>query len=113
MVVNFDSLKTTAGNNLNFLKELLDIFIEQYNEVLPIMERSLITNDYESLRGAVHKIKVSLKYLGMDDMYAKMQVLESDIAHNKNQESYEDIIKEFHKNCDIAINEIKEYINYK
>lgn len=92
-------------NNVEFLKSLIDEFLEQVEQRISVMEKAVADKDTEILKREAHAIKGGAANLTANDLSKAAWDLE-DICKsgvlNKSSESVEKIKKEFFR--------LKEYV---
>jgi HPt (histidine-containing phosphotransfer) domain-containing protein len=55
--IDIDSVLERVGGDESFLKELLDIYIEDFMEKYPQLEQAIAEEDFDSIREIGHSIK--------------------------------------------------------
>ena len=64
-ICNLDYLKSHSPNNPKFLKEMLQMLLEQTPVAIEQMNKHLSTADWNELYGNLHKMRPSLDFMGM------------------------------------------------
>jgi HPt (histidine-containing phosphotransfer) domain-containing protein len=66
--LDFERVEEATGGDYEFMKELVDLFLEDATERLRELEAALATNDAEQLGKCAHKLKGSSANVGADHM---------------------------------------------
>lgn len=102
-------LKNMSGNNEEFIKEMLQTFIQSIPNLLKEMEDSLSLSDFVQLGRIAHQIKPSMTLLGIDHLKESAVQIES-IAKNSKAPSLELQLNvvEFTQTCRDIISDLEE-----
>jgi PAS domain S-box-containing protein len=65
---NLTKLKLIAGHSGDFLREIIDLFIEKVPEDLIKLQTALAEKDFSALKSIAHKIKPTLNQFGFDSI---------------------------------------------
>ena len=66
--LDFERVEEATGGDYEFMKELVDLFLEDAAERLRELEAALASNDAEQLGKCAHKLKGSSANVGADHM---------------------------------------------
>jgi len=109
--INTEYLETVAGGDTDLMKELIDMFREQVEEVHSGMESLLAENDYASLGLLAHKAKSSVAIMGMEDLAAMLKTFELQAKEGLNSEKYRSYINRFSTEARAAVAELDDMIS--
>lgn len=110
MKTDLTYLKGMSNGNIDVIKELVDIFVEQVNEISDEMTKALSEKKYVILSKLAHKAKSSVSIMGMNDLAQDLKRLELLAAESKEIEIYQSIVDKFKADCAIAVSELSTYI---
>lgn len=111
MKTNLTYLKGMAGDNSAIIKEMIEIFIEQVQEISEAMNSNLEKKDWIALGKLAHKAKSSVSIMGMEELAIKLKELEHNAAVGKNIDNYAATVQKFETDCAEAIEELNIFIN--
>lgn len=87
---DMEHLKMMCHNDSDFMKEIIEVFLESTPKNIEEMYESLNTSNYSQLKKDAHKIKSSVSFIGLKSAIPLLKELESlSLEHSDNQ-----IIKE-------------------
>ncbi len=101
-------LKEVTGGETEFMKDMINIFIEQVPEFIENMENHNNNGNYIDLGKEAHKAKSSVIILGMNELGVKMKELQILTEKNEAVSSYLSYIDEFKTQCNGAVKELQE-----
>lgn len=110
--LNLEFLKEMAGGDLGFVIDILKIFVEDAPLTLKNIETGLSNPDYESVKISVHKLKSSVKVLGVEKLAEFAQQLEDDAGKAQGGEEFKLRIKKFEKSVEELVKESTQQIKY-
>ena len=110
-IIDLSYLKEVSSGDPQFMKEMIEIFMDQVPEFISNMENFYNSGEYIDLGKEAHKAKSSVIIVGMNDLGAKMKELQILTEKNENVESYPDYIEEFKTKCSQAVDELNEFIS--
>ena len=102
-----NSLKEVAGDDPSFLHELRALYIKQYKERSPEIEKLAASKDLEKIAAIVHMIKSSSGNLGAMNFYELCASLEQN-ALDGNLKAVEEKIPVFQKAFALVTEEIQK-----
>jgi HPt (histidine-containing phosphotransfer) domain-containing protein len=111
MLTDLTYLKSMANDDVNFLKEMVDIFREQVGEYSTELPKLLANEDYDSLSKLAHKAKSSVAIMGMTSETNLLAQLEQNAKNRVDIDSYHKIINTFIENASLAIIELDNQLN--
>lgn len=100
-----------ANDDLNFIKEMVDIFREQVSEYSNEFSELLANKDYDKLSKLAHKAKSSVAVMGMTSEKEMLSELEENAKNRVAIPSYPKIIDTFIENAALALIELDNQLN--
>lgn len=106
--IDFSYLKTVSNNNEEFIREIIDTFIDTIPEHLHQIKTCLLINDWEEVARVVHKIKSSLSLLGLQDVKNLAIEIENSIKDESQAAQFTEMVDSFIDSLQFEINHLKE-----
>lgn len=110
MRTDLNYLKTMSNGDSELMKEMIEIFNVQVNELSQEMQDLLENKEYETLGKVAHKAKTSVAIMGMNDLANELKDLELNTKEMKNTDSYQDSVENFKIETEEAIKELNEFV---
>jgi HPt (histidine-containing phosphotransfer) domain-containing protein len=107
MITDLTYLETMSAGDDELMKEMIDIFIEQVNELSAEMQHHLDEKNWLALSKIAHKAKSSVAIMGMNNLAADLKQLELKARDGKETETYQEIVERFNTECTQAVTELK------
>jgi len=82
--VNLKNLYHIAANDISFVKQMLNSFIQSTEEGLSGLDDSLRSGDLKSVHEIAHRISSPCRHVGADRLYSNLKLIEE---HSKNHEN--------------------------
>ena len=111
MITDLSYLRSMAADDMNFIREMVDLFKEQIDEFSVEMPKLLEAGEYNKLARMAHKAKSSVAVMGMTREADLLKSLELKADEAKEVESFSDMIATFVTNAQLAIEELDAYLN--
>ena len=108
MITDLSYLKTLTNDDETFIRDMINIFREQFEEYEKGMPDLLNKTDYINLSKMAHKAKSSLAVMGMRAEADLLQKLELLAKTGDQAESYEEIVQNFLDKTRLAIDELEQ-----
>jgi len=106
-VTNLDYLTELAKGDLNFIKEMIGIFLEENPNEIKTLEVAILEQDYTMIKSISHHMKSTIPFVGIDIIIGKELV---DIEKLAAEATGIDVIKNLFENvktvCGKAFNEL-------
>ena len=93
--------------NINKNKDILDLFIKDLEEKIPLIENYYYEMNYRKMSEIFHQIKNPFKYLKFEEMYDRAIELEK-VSKNNEKNEINDLYPEFKEKIEAFIKENKE-----
>lgn len=74
--LNLEFIKTNVSDDPDFIKELLEVFLNSLDTDVPALEVAIEKGEHDGIRKAAHKVKSGFRSLGMEEMTTYLQELE-------------------------------------
>ena len=106
-IINLDRLYEMANGSNQFIKEMIEIFIEQNPVDLKEIATAIAINDFETIEAVSHRMKSSVGFIGLDYLLVTLTNIENS---GSSASGIDDIKKEFEKvkkSSETAIQELK------
>jgi HPt (histidine-containing phosphotransfer) domain-containing protein len=75
-------LRQISNGDTDFLKEMIDLFLEQTPEIINDLKMHLNTREWKKLAALIHKIKPSSQFFGLGELY-DIAILAEEYANNE------------------------------
>ncbi len=106
--VAYTRLEEFASNDNAFVKEMLEVFLEDAPEYLRQLEVAMYEQNWEAFKDIAHTLKSNTMLLGMDHMASLIVTIEDMDVDNVQEEVLEKFHAYIQKNCEGAIIEVKK-----
>lgn len=107
---DFTYLRNVSGNNEEFIREMVQTFIQTIPPVLTQMDESVTKKDWEKLAKLAHQIKPSLQLMGMNKLRSDVLYIEQSGKTQTNIQELPDATQNFIIMCNNVIPELKAYL---
>ena len=112
-MVDLSYVKDMAGDSLELVNEMINIFISQVPDFISEMKSYHEDKDWSSLGLVAHKAKSSLAVMGMEKQANLLKELEIKSKDGIDKDQYSNYIESFENDCKIAIIELQDILNSK
>ena len=111
MITDLSYLESMSGNDLKFIREMVDIFRDQIREYSSDMPRLLEKGDYLTLSKVAHKAKSSVAVMGMTAEADLLKDLEIKAHDGIEPGSYPGMVDQFLEKSQLALKELEDYLS--
>ena len=87
-VLNIENIKTLVGNDLEYRKELIDLYIEFLENFYPEYKEILKQKDLQSFEYFAHKSKPSIEFLELKKIEKEINYVRILLENQDNNEEY-------------------------
>lgn len=101
-------LRTTAKNDDEFLREIVDTFLASTPEILSEMEACIEQNQIDRVGRLAHKVKSSLVLLGMNKLKEEARLIELQANEQQSANAVGDKAKQFIMDCRNALVSLRQ-----
>ncbi|WP_407429681.1 Hpt domain-containing protein [Arcticibacter sp.] len=98
--VDLSYLNDIAGGNVEFVIDMIDIFLEQTPGYFGQLGAAIQQQDWKAAGDMAHKIKPTLAFVGAEDLRVKMQELESNARAQTNLSTIQESFQEINGTCE-------------
>lgn len=106
-LTNLSFLNEMSGGNADFIREFLQLFVNNIPTSVTDLEDGLQDKDWEKVRQAAHKMKPSLNYVGLKETYQDVMTIEANAKDLKNLDDMAALIKKVSDQCAVACIELE------
>lgn len=99
-------IEISNGDN-SFIKEMIEVYIQQTPEALANLEKYLIEKDWKMLQGVTHKMKPSFTFFGLKEMYTIIDSMEEYLSKEIHFELLPEMIAKVKLICNRAMMELE------
>ena len=111
MLTDLKYLQQMTGNDSDMMKEMIELFLLQLDELQVEMDSLFESGDWFELSRLAHKIKSSALVMGVAQMADEMKVFELLAKEGKNTEKYPDFIARFKEMIETTKTEMKPFLD--
>lgn len=104
-------LRNVTGGEPEIIREMIELFISQIPEFSENLNNYLAEKKYLELGKEAHKAKSSVLVVGMEQLGKDLKTLQLLTLDGKGEETYADYVKEFDKQCNAAVEELKQELD--
>lgn len=108
--INTKQVEEISGGDKDFLKELVDIFLEQIPDFVQKIAASFETENWPVLAREAHTAKSSAMTFGMDDTGVLLKKIQLDCEANQ-FENVPDMVKQVIQQLEAAVPELESLKN--
>lgn len=101
----------SRGDNV-FIREMIQVFIEETPKAINNLEQHLNNRDWKMLRAVAHKMKPSFSFVGLKDLQDIINSVEEYSETETNLDQLPEMIAKIKNGCFLAIEELKEDIKH-
>jgi HPt (histidine-containing phosphotransfer) domain-containing protein len=101
-------LRGLAKSSEAFIIQMLNIYVSQTPTALELIENALTKKDWTSLRLAVHKLKPSAMFVGLNEIIYDISLLEDYAAVESHLDEITRLVNKIKLVCSEAIPELQE-----
>jgi CheY-like chemotaxis protein len=76
-LVDISRLEISTGNNQDFIRKMIALFIEDTPKQIEIFNEALSSDNWEQISKTAHKIKPSIDYVAVSKLQKQVRVIES------------------------------------
>jgi CheY-like chemotaxis protein len=109
-IISEEHLNTLSRGNKTFIKEIIDIFLEQNPIELKELESAINSKDYTSIRSISHKMKTSVGFIGISQLLPELNKIENLASNEGNINTIQAIFSHVKSICYQASIELKKLI---
>jgi CheY-like chemotaxis protein len=111
-IINLDLLRMISGENNEFLKEFIGIFLSSTPRSVALLQEYIKKGDWENIRQTAHKLKPTFTYIGLKELGAASCRIEELAKSKSGLVEIAKLADEMDKSCKKAVlqleNELQE-----
>lgn len=107
---DFSYLQTVSGNNEEFIREMIQTFIQTIPPILSEMSASVGSGDWVKLSRLAHQIKPSLSLMGMNELRTRLSHIEEYGKTKTNLDALPSLTNRFVLQCEEIIPQLARYV---
>ncbi len=111
--INTQYLDSVSGGDTEMVREIVDMFRSQADEIYNEMNSLLAEKKYHTLGLLAHKAKSSVAIMGMNDLATLLKTFELQAKEEKEIEKYGSYIARFRSDTAEALKELDDLISKK
>lgn len=106
-VIDLTYLKSLPGANSEFVKEMIDLFIEDTPKELRKIENAIADIDFDAIKRVAHKMKTSVSFMGLNQIVPLLKDMEIKSTTNLDLNGIKVNFAVVTQTCTKAITELK------
>lgn len=107
---DFSYLRSVSGNNEDFIREMIQTFIQTIPPILEDMSKSLAEKDWIKLSRLAHQIKPSFALMGMNELRARLLQIEENARSNQHLSELPSITNRFIVQCEEIMPQLTKFL---
>lgn len=107
-MINLDNLRVLSKNNPAFIKEILEVYLENAPLDFDKLKDHATREDWTMVRYYAHKLKSSSFTIGFDDGYSAFQSIERIIKNKEEISPIPELISTADRLCQNSFSEVKD-----
>lgn len=110
-VTDLTYLKEASAGNVQFIREMVDIFLRQTPPALKFARELLNDKQWEKFRQTVHKTKPTIAMVGITGLVDDVKTMENLAKEESEFDRISEILEKVNKVCAKAYIELEEELN--
>jgi HPt (histidine-containing phosphotransfer) domain-containing protein len=94
MPYNLSELRKMSNNDETFVKQTLNIFIENFEDAIRVFNQSVVEENWQKIGETGHKILPSCRHLAIDSIVQNLIEIKTKTANNEDHEEIAQLVKE-------------------
>jgi PAS domain S-box-containing protein len=107
---DFTYLRNVSGNNEEFIREMIQTFVQTIPPILTQMNDSAESQDWDKLSRLAHQIKPSLALMGMNELRTELIFIEENGKSHSNLQDLSTMTTRFTSKCEQVIPQLAELV---
>lgn len=108
-VTNLDYLIEMSKGNKNFLKEMINTFLEENPKEVEVLEKAIQSKNFEDIKQAAHCMQSSIPFVGLDKIIeSEVYEIEKLAVQKISLQKISELFSKVKKVCETARNEISK-----
>ncbi len=110
-LVNFDDIENMGRGRREFIREMIELFLEQNPRDLMELETALRKSDYPSIASVSHRLKTPMGFMGLKHLAEELNAMETLAASTGDLDQINRLFDKVKATCLLATAEYKEALN--
>ena len=106
-VTSLEYLREFSNNDVAFMKDMINIFIETIGDDLRVIEDAWQREEFAIVKSTVHKMKPSYQFMGIADLREDILQLENLAKEGKQKEEMKVLIRKITEYTILAVKELE------
>lgn len=106
MMINLENLKTLSRQNDAFIKEILEVYLNNTPKDIDQMGEAVLARDWQVIRYYAHKLKSSSFTIGFLEGHAKFQEIEQLVRSEDFSDKVDVLFDQAKSVCDACVVEV-------
>ena len=107
---DFSYLRSVSGNNEDFVREMIQTFLQTIPPILSDMEKTLTDQDWMRLSRLAHQIKPSFALMGMNELRTKLLQIEESAKTSQNVAELPSLTNRFIIQCEEIMPKLAKFL---
>jgi len=107
-MIDLGYLKSFSDCDLDFVKEMVELFIEKIPMELAELKRAIDAKEWPEAYKAAHDLKSSANFIGLQGIVGAIMQIEDCTKNERNFEQLEELREQVATHCLAAVEELKE-----
>ncbi len=108
--VDLRALKEMSRGNNQFIREMIDLYLENTPGDLETIDKAINSADYNTIRSISHRMKTSLGFMGLQHLLEPLSSMEDLSENNKDLEMIKTHFQKVKSDCELAELEFREVL---
>lgn len=107
IMIDLSYLKTFSDGDLDFVKEMVELFIEKIPMEIAELKRAIDAKEWPAAYKAAHDLKSSANFIGLKGIISDIMQIEDCTKNEHNFEMLDDLQKRVGEHCMSGVEELK------
>jgi len=108
MMIDLSYLKTFSDGDLEFVKEMVELFIEKIPAETEELTRAITAHEWSAAYKAAHDLKSSANFIGLTSLIDSILKMEDCTKNEKDLDTINELREHIVAQCLAAVEELKE-----
>lgn len=108
ITIDLTYLKTFSDGDLDFVKEMVELFIEKIPTEAAELRRAVDAKEWAATYKAAHDLKSSANFIGLKDLIDSIIKMEDCAKNERNLDTVDDLKEHIIEHCLLAVDVLKD-----
>tara|TARA_R110002049_G_scaffold99635_7_gene242574 strand:+ start:812 stop:1165 length:354 start_codon:yes stop_codon:yes gene_type:complete len=108
--IDLSYLKEVTGGSTEIIQEMLELFLSETQGQIEQLKEKCTASEWEDVKAEAHKLKPTFLYVGLKDIHAKLEAIESNARNKENLKDLSILINSVEKEFNSVKGEVKDLI---